>query len=225
MRICVFSDIHGNYDAFEKMLATEQGNVDSFIFAGDILGYFYGQSKIIRDMMKMPDLLAVKGNHDKYYLSQGDKTHLIDKYGSSHTFVLPAEQTDFIESLPDFFEITIQGKRIGIFHGGPDDYTEQRIYPDSDIDFGVWQEVYDIVILGHTHYRLKRQAGNTLIINPGSLGQPRDGEGFSYCILDLDDNSCCFKTVEADVDELLSQVKEHDEGRTVCTYLCKKYGS
>lgn len=225
MKIGIFSDIHGNYEAFKKMLSTEYGNVDRFVFAGDILGYFYEQSQIIFDMMKVPDLLAVKGNHDKYYLSQTDKGKLIDKYGSSYTSVLPSEQMDFLKSLPDFIEITMQGKRIGIFHGGPDDYTEQRIYPDSDMDFGTWQEKYDIVILGHTHYRLKKQVENMLIINPGSLGQPRDGEGFGYCILDLDDNSCHFKTVEVDVNALLAKVKERDDKRAVSAYLHKKYGS
>lgn len=224
MRICVFSDVHGNYEAFQKMLSAESENAELFIFAGDVFGYFYNQKEILRDMMKMPALLAVKGNHDEYYLSQTDKKQLIDKYGSSYTSVLLAEQVDFLKSLPDFMETTIGGKRIGIFHGGPDDCLEQRIYPDSEAGLEVWQEKYDIVILGHTHYRLEKKAGNTLIINPGSLGQPRDGEGFSYCVLDLDNTSCCFKTVNVNVDELLSQVKKYDEGRTVHSYLVKKYG-
>jgi diadenosine tetraphosphatase ApaH/serine/threonine PP2A family protein phosphatase len=67
--------------------------------------------------------------------------------------------------------------------------------------------------------------GNTLILNPGSLGQPRDGKGFCYCILDLEDFSYCFKKVKVDVDELLSQVKEKDGDKSVCTYLMNKYRS
>lgn len=225
MRICIFSDIHGNYEAFHKMLSAESKNAELFIFAGDVFGYFHNQKEIIRDMMKMPTLLAVKGNHDKYYLSETDKVNLINKYGSSYTFVLPTEQVEFIRSLPDSVETTIGGKRIGIFHGGPDDCLEQRIYPDSKVDFEVWQKDFDIVILGHTHYRLEKKVGNTLIINPGSLGQPRDGEGFSYCVLDLDDDSCCFKSVNVNMDELLSQVKEYDADKAVSSYLLKKYRS
>ena len=225
MKICVFSDIHGNYEALNKMLQAECENVEMFIFAGDIFGYFYNQSEIIQKLMKIHNLLAVKGNHDHYYLTQMDKTNLKDRYGSSYDSFLTTEQMDFIALLPDHIKTTIQGKKVGIFHGGPDNYMEQRIYPDSEMDFGLLQREYDFVIFGHTHYGFVRKVGNTLILNPGSLGQPRDGKGFCYCILDLEDFSYCFKKVKVDVDELLSQVKEKDGDKSVCTYLMNKYRS
>ena len=225
MRIGIFSDVHGNYEAFHKMLEAERGNVEKFIFAGDLFGYFYHQSEIIRDLMNLPELLAVKGNHDKYYLTCKEKTNLIDKYGSSYLFELPDLQKDFIASMPEYISTEIAGKRIGIFHGGPEDFVEQRIYPDSQVDFSSVFEEYDIVILGHTHYRMEKKVGNTLILNPGSLGQPRDGNGFSYCVLDLEDESCCFKTVDIQLEELLLQVKEKDADKTAGAYLLKKYGS
>jgi len=223
MRICIFSDVHGNYEALHKMLEAELGNVEVFIFAGDIFGYFYNQSEIIRDLMELPNLLAVKGNHDNYYLTCKEKANLTDKYGSSYLFSLTEEQTKFIASMPENIRTTIGGKKVGIFHGGPVDYMEQRIYPDSQMDFASLFGEYDIVVLGHTHYRLEKRVGNTLILNPGSLGQPRDGEGFGYCVLDMEDGSCCFKKVDIHVEELLLQVKEKDADKTVGAYLINKY--
>ena len=224
MKICIFSDIHGNYEALDKMLEAECNHVDGYIFVGDVFGYFYNQSEIISKMMKMPSLLAVKGNHDHYFLTRRDKEVLLDKYGSSYKISLAEEQREFLENLPECIKTTIGGKRIGIFHGGPLDHLEQRVYPDSVLDFSLIEEEYDIVILGHTHYPLEKKIGNTLLVNPGSLGQPRDGKGFSYCILDVEEGVCNFKKVDVNMQELLAQVRRIDGDKAVGAYLLKKHG-
>ena len=223
MKICIFSDIHGNHEALTKMLSYEKGNVEAFVFAGDIFGYFYEQIEIIQDLMHIPELLAVKGNHDDNYLKYKEKDSLVERYGSSYDIHLPLEQINFISSMPDFIETTVAEKNIVIFHGGPNEHVTQRIYPDTEICLDVLQNKYHYIILGHTHYRFIKKIDNTLIINPGSLGQPRDGKGFSYCILDTVDNSCQFKTIDVNIKKILLQVQKKDGNRTVFNYLVKKY--
>lgn len=223
MRICIFSDIHGNIEALEKMLDAEKGNVDLFIFAGDIFGYFYCQKEIIDILMSMENLIAVKGNHERNYLTESVNKDLLEKYGSSYNIELSEPQHEYLRQLPDYLEVAVSDRQFGIFHGGPDDYLEQRIYPDSELDDKSVLERYEFLILGHTHYRLVKKTGRTTIINPGSLGQPRDGKGFSYCILNTQSKTYQFKSVKVDIQKLLSQVRELDSEREVYSYLERKY--
>ncbi|MDE6747888.1 MAG: metallophosphatase family protein [Lachnospiraceae bacterium] len=223
MRICIFSDIHGNSDALERMLDAEKGNVDLFIFAGDIFGYFYCQREIIDILMSMKNLIAVKGNHERNYLSGSIDNDLLEKYGSSYSTILSDSQREYLKQLPDYLEVSIFDRQFGIFHGGPDDYLEQRIYPDTELKDKSIFEQYEFLILGHTHYRLVKKTDRTTVINPGSLGQPRDGKGFSYCILNTQSGAYQFKSVKVDVQKLLSQVRELDLERKVYSYLERKY--
>lgn len=229
MKICIFSDIHGNFGAFQQMLLREEGAVEHFIFAGDIWGYFYGQKEIIGRLAEMKRLYAVMGNHDRYYLSsrqdEAYRRQLADKYGCSYHAALSGAELGFLRGLPDHLELRLEGRSIGIFHGGPTDYTEQRIYPDTELDKEIYGTKYDYLILGHTHYPFLKETGRTLIINPGSIGQPRDGRGFSYCILNTADSRVVFKTVDPDTEGLLRAVKERDPGTESCEYLLKKYGN
>lgn len=225
MKICIFADIHGNNEAFTKMIERESGEAELFIFAGDIFGYFYGQKEIIDRFMSMPNLVAIKGNHEKYYLSGQEKEKLIDKYGSSYRIALRDEQLRYIEKLSNKAELKVEEKSIGIFHGGPSDYLEQRLYPDSldRIDQVVNSLNYDYLILGHTHYQLLYETKGMLVINPGSLGQPRDGKGFSYCLLDTETGNCTYKKVEVKVSALLKAVEKQDSDKYVFKYLRNKY--
>lgn len=229
MKICIFSDVHGNLEAFQQLLHREEGNVEYFIFAGDILGYFHGQREIIHQLAKMKKLYAVMGNHDLYYLlgrkNEAYRRQLVEKYGCSYNSVLSGTELAFLQRLPEYLELRLEDKSIGVFHGGLADHTEQRIYPDTVLGKEMYGTEYDYLILGHTHYQLFKKAGKTLIINPGSLGQPRDGKGFSYCILDTFDGRVSFKTVGPDIKGLLKTVKEKDFGTQNYEYLLRKYGN
>ena len=79
------------------------------------------------------------------------------------------------------------------------------------------------MLLGHTHYRLTRSYGKSLVINPGSLGQPRDGNGFSYVILDLYNKSYEFKTVNVNIINLIHMMEKLDSDKKVFDYMRRKY--
>lgn len=229
MRICVFSDIHGNYDALNSLFENEK-EIDLFIFLGDIFGYFYSQSAIIKRISEVDNLIAIKGNHEVNYLLSKDnaklRERLVNRYGSSYSHPLPEKEDRYIDSLPNSRELLLDGKRIALFHGGPFDELNQRIYPNhNDTAFITWvqESKFDYVLLGHTHYRLNEKIGDTYLINPGSLGQPRDGKGFSYCIINLVHNEFCFKTVDISLKRLLTEANEKDSNQYNCKYLNEKY--
>lgn len=225
MRICFFSDIHGNYEALMKMLDYEVEVAELFVFVGDIFGYFYEQREIIDTFMSMSNLVSIKGNHEKLYLLHSEIDKLTDKYGSSYKISLTDKQKQYIEELPDYVELDIDGKKLGVFHGGPFDYLEQRVYPNSleDINHILDECQYDYIILGHTHYQLLCESNRTVVINPGSLGQPRDGKGFSYCLLDTETGVCKHKNVELNISKLIESVEKRDSDKYVFEYLKNKY--
>lgn len=195
MRYIVFSDIHGNVSALEAMVKCIRfENVDGFIFCGDIIGYFYEQEKIIKYLSDWGNsLYAVLGNHDYNYLTGLNQAESSEKlarqYGKSYTEKLTAVALSFLQRLPSVCSCIIDNKKVLVVHGDPINCLSGRIYPDTVIMKEKVYSRYDVVFLGHTHYRMIRTCGKTLVINPGSLGQPRDGKGFSYCIFDFDEMS------------------------------------
>ena len=224
MKLCVFADVHGNTQALDAMLSAERTTADRFVFAGDIFGYFYGQQDIIERLMSLQNLVAVRGNHENYYLAGERLEELTDRYGSSYTLSLLETQRNFLRALPSHTEFVADGKRVALFHGGPADDAETRIYPDTVLETVLPDPHYDILIVAHTHYRLFQKCGGVTVLNPGSLGQPRDGKGFSYCLLDTKTEDADFKTVTVPVQDLLRQVKERDGDNYVYSYLQGKYG-
>lgn len=230
MKICIFSDIHGNDGAFRKMYDRERPRTDCMIFAGDIFGYFYGQTQIIDRLMQDSAIYAILGNHDYNYLhtvpGSPEHTDLVNRYGSSYRLSLPERQMEYLTRLPTHLALTLGGKRFAVFHGGSGDHLNQRIYPDTPLEAGQLPAECaecDYMIVGHTHYRYLRRWGTVTVINPGSLGQPRDGKGFGYCVLDTADDSCLFRTVETDVRPLLTAASQKDPGSKFYSYISQKY--
>lgn len=246
MKLCVFADVHGNSIAWQNMYRIEKNNVDRFLFLGDIYGYFYDQASIIKDFIEDDRIVAIKGNHDEYYIKYFSKmtgadlkeidevvdyegdiwSDLVNKYGCSYRQKLDNNYKEYLRKLPDSKSFEIDGKRIGMFHGGPGDYLEQRIYPDTEITVDTVIDVYesfDLIFVGNTHYRMDRMKDNCRVINPGSLGQPRDNNGFSYCIFDTDTDVVEFKNVEAELDTLIREAEILDGETDMYKYLLEKY--
>lgn len=211
MRLTVFSDIHGNEAVLRKMLEKERHRSDSqMVFCGDICGYYYHAEECMRLLSSIPNLIMVRGNHDQYYLEAFEdvkKTeYLVSKYGSSYR-VKTKRLCSFIEHIPLKQVIRCNGRIFHIQHGAPDNLLEGRLYPDTALPMVSESCVF---LTGHTHYRMVRKAGNALWVNPGSLGQPRDGKGFSYCVIDTDNMEIEFCTIEMDISGLLTEVRAND---------------
>ncbi len=210
MRYIIFSDLHGNADALAELLRVEKPGGDRrFVFCGDVCGYYYESGRCVELLKSIEGLTAVRGNHDQYYLDCFDdraKTEeMAKKYGSSYRIKDEAVR-DYLRSLPLTRRIESDGRRIILQHGAPGDPLEGRLYPDTALPVGE-AAVY---LTGHTHYRMLRHVGGTVWLNPGSLGQPRDGNGFSYCELDTDGMRVCFHSLEVDTGGLIKRIRRED---------------
>ncbi len=219
MKIVFFSDIHGNqyaFRAFQQEMALLKP--DKVVFLGDVFGYYYGQEEILRKL-KDSGYICLLGNHDRYFLEllegKRDLSQLVHRYGSSYERCLStiqADSVDFLKTLPDRWEETIDGLSLAAFHGSPEDPVHGRVYPDTPLEPARAYEAYDLVFLGHTHHKMRRQAGNALVINPGSLGQQRDGKGCSYAILDTQTGAVDIHVVEYPLELLSREIQEKDGG-------------
>lgn len=217
MKIVFFSDVHGNQYAFARFLQElREHPVDQVVFLGDVFGYYYGQRSILESLRKS-DFACLLGNHDKMYLDLLDGrrpvAELCQRYGSSYERNLaeiPAEDQAFLRGLPREWHMRCDGLEIAAFHGSPGNPLEGRVYPDTPISDPAPYRSYDYVILGHTHHKMVRRVGHTTVINPGSLGQQRDGKGCSYLVLDTEARTYTFRVVEYDLEPLMREIEMLD---------------
>jgi putative phosphoesterase len=221
MKIIFFSDIHGNKYVLPPLLnAIKKEKSDQIIFCGDIFGYYYYQNEII-DCFKKNNFITLLGNHDQYFLDILNENinidNLINKYGNSYKDIknkITKENVQFLKKLKPNYEFKADNYNIGVFHGSPDDPLEGRIYPDTKIEQAKNYEHYNYVILGHTHHKMEKKVQSTIILNPGSIGQQRDGKGCSYLILDTKKNKYEFKTIKFAINKLIQDIDIYDQGNS-----------
>lgn len=221
MKYLIFSDVHGNAFAFKAFLAEiEKVSYDKIIFLGDFIGYYYDSEEIIQACMSR-QMTCILGNHDDYFLKllAGDieEAHLVSRYGHSYTHArqtLSAQSIGFLRSLPTSLALSDEmGCELLFCHGSPVDFLNGRVYPDTDLSqFEPMVATYSHVILGNTHYKMSREHCGVRYLNPGSLGQQRDGLGCSYMLLEPHANEVEFRTIHYDIEALESQIDTYDNG-------------
>lgn len=182
MKLGVISDIHGNHLALQAVLnSAKSKGVEKILVAGDLIGYYFWAKEVL-NLLKDWDCLIVKGNHEEMlekaihnpeYLLEVDK-----KYGKGIRYAietLTETEIDFLISLPHPLEVSFDHLSILLCHGSPWDL-EKYIYPDFDLAIFDQFDLnkFNIVIVGHTHYPMLKKIKNSILLNPGSVGQSRN---------------------------------------------------
>lgn len=214
MKLAAFSDVHGNQYAFARMMEMlRQRCYAAVFFCGDIHGYYYGQTQIIRQLQTIPNLYAVRGNHDEMAvrLSDGQLSGegLIAKYGHSYQ-MLQAGNIQYVRQLPCFLHIKIEGKSFAVVHGTLENPLEGRLYPEDSIRDIQAYAPYDYVFCGHTHVQMIRRCQKTMILNAGSVGQQRDGKGACFLEFDTDTQTGVYQRITYDKKPLIEEIRKHD---------------
>jgi putative phosphoesterase len=183
-KIAIISDIHGNSDALSAVVSEAQDRgVTEYISCGDYIGYYYDTDTVI-DILQNLKAHCCRGNHEDIFEiwqngSVETRELLKKKYGSSYQIadkVLSQDKMLFLKNLPHPLSVMLGGINFLISHGSPWDINE-RIYPDASHDtlekFDEWLDGHDVILTGHTHYRQVWRRAGKVIVNPGSVGQPR----------------------------------------------------
>lgn len=182
MRIALLGDIHGNSFALAAVLeAARAAHVEKLLITGDFVGYYFWPREVL-DMLEGWDFAAVRGNHEDMLVDALSGPASLEKinaaYGSGLSKAietLAPAQLDWLCHLPHPSAFEFDGRSLLLCHGSPWD-VGQYVYPDakSDLLQRCAESAYDWVVMGHTHYPMMERVGKTLLVNPGSVGQPRN---------------------------------------------------
>jgi len=205
MRIAFISDIHSNLEALQAVLDDiKKERVKHIYCLGDIVGYGANPNEVI-ELLKKLNIPSVQGNHDFAVpdLKDFNKFNQYAQVALKFTQkVLKTENKEFLKNLPETNTLTTVGLTFFFAHGSPDDPHWEYIFPTTpEVRLKKFLEKYDVVVLGHTHIPFYKKFGRKLIMNPGSVGQPRDGiPEASYAIIDTEIMQIVNNRVEYDID-------------------------
>ncbi|MFB6265855.1 MAG: metallophosphoesterase [Candidatus Nanohaloarchaea archaeon] len=209
----VLSDIHGNLPALEAV-QDDADSVEDAFFCGDMVGYYPWPDAVI-ETARENGFRAVRGNHDEALVS--DSTFGFNSVAAEALDWTRENISDpaleYLEGIPYSRRESMSGVEILMVHGSPQRPVSEYVYPGQvDEKFVERQDVdVDILLLGHTHVPFVNQVAGTLVVNPGSVGQPRDGDPrASYAEIDLQEQSAEVHRVEYDIDRVEEKVGEVD---------------
>lgn len=228
MRILVISDIHANYTAFEAVLKHAKDEWDYVWCLGDVVGYGPSPNECVDQLRELPHL-CLAGNHDWAALDRLDiRTFNPDARRAVDWTreTLTEENTRWLEALPTTFVIG----NYTLVHASPREPIWEYILEPlvAALNFPHFETSYCLV--GHTHqpviYKLKDEEGDTdlqkpdyfnpiqmngsrLIVNPGSIGQPRDADPrAAYAILDFEKNVFEHRRIEYDIAKTQQKMRD-----------------
>jgi putative phosphoesterase len=210
MRVALIADIHGNVAALDAVLH-DMLPVDFVICAGDVVGYYPFPNEVC-DRLRRICAWVVRGNHDAYVT--GHLTPDPVKAAAYRTEWtrehLDRDHLAWLNTLPVEIKFQWGEQRVRVRHASPWD-EETYLYPDSPKLADVRLDGTEMLVVGHTHHPLSRECGEGLLINPGSVGQPRDWNPLaSYAVLDVESRTATHCRVAYDVAGLQRQLSGMD---------------
>jgi diadenosine tetraphosphatase ApaH/serine/threonine PP2A family protein phosphatase len=208
MRYLVLTDIHANLEALETCVAhARERQYDRALVLGDIVGYGADPNAVIEAIQGLNPLAIIRGNHDKVAcgIEQADGFNSVAKSAAHWMLgVLEPENRRWLAALPAGPEDV--DDLVEICHGSPFD-EDAYIFDELDAVRALKVSSRPLCLFGHTHYpitfelsaqafdsidpsaaaetRLQLRHGSKYLVNPGSVGQPRDGDPrAAYAIVD-----------------------------------------
>jgi putative phosphoesterase len=202
MRLGVISDLHGNRVALDAVLADMPG-VDRLVCAGDVVGYNPWPADCVAAVRER-GIPTVMGNHDRAVAADSSfgfnsMAQAGVAYARDH---LADDALAWLAALPD--ERTLLDGAVKIVHGHPDD-PDRYTYP-ADFAPGLLGGE-ELLVMGHTHVQHHAVFAEGIVVNPGSVGQPRDGDpDAAYAVVDLDAREVEEHRVPYDIDRVVDAI-------------------
>ena len=210
MRYLVLSDIHSNLEALEAVLRAAANHYDSVLVLGDLVGYGADPNAVVDRIRGLRPKAVVRGNHDKVAagLDNADDFNPMAKAAAHWTrSALTPATLDYLRNLPEGPHIV--DDVVEICHGSP---LDEDLYVVADLDAtrSIAAARRPLCLFGHTHaalcarldaqrrleidapdghpeFEVTLDPGAKYLVNPGSVGQPRDGDSrAAYGLVDLD---------------------------------------
>lgn len=200
--LAVLSDLHGNLSALEAAEADlARRKVDQVVILGDLVGYLTRPNRVVQRValrMAQKGWQALAGNYDLAVVAGGDEG--VERFLKPGIGEMPRQVFDWtcqkvnpqirelLGTLPHNLSFEKAGVSCLAVHGSPDGVRDY-VYPDRPSEnLSAWLEEHGArcLFMGHTHQPFVRKLPQGLVVNPGSLGQPKDGDPRpSYALVDL----------------------------------------
>jgi diadenosine tetraphosphatase ApaH/serine/threonine PP2A family protein phosphatase len=225
VRVAVLSDIHGNLHALEVVLASIGRDAPDEVWClGDLVGYGPRPNRCCALVAERADVCLI-GNHDLAVLGRLDLDVFAPDAAVSARWtaeVLEPEGRAFLESLAPQAE---RG-RAGLFHASPRDPVWEYVLSTEVAVASLTATEQDLVLVGHSHVALRfgeedgalalGEEGTEVdlgsgrwLLNPGSVGQPRDGDQrAAWLLLDLDAGRAVFRREPYDIGRTQAEIRE-----------------
>lgn len=231
MRTLIFSDVHGNLEALTAVLKfAKTHRIDRYVCLGDLVGYGASPNKTIEKIQGLKPLVAIRGNHDKAVVA-GEAVDTFNPIAAAAIqwtrTRLHKKNLELLSRLPkgpatvdDEFEIC---------HGAPFD-EDYYIFGEFDADEAFDYLKTPLAFFGHTHFPVvyskregfvacqfltgpinlvKLEKGVSYLINPGSVGQPRDrNPRAAFALYDREQRQIRFQRVGYDIPSAQKKILE-----------------
>jgi len=223
MRLLILSDLHANLTAFEAALAAAAGRWDGAVCLGDVVGYGPDPVEVSQKLQSLTQEV-IRGNHDKAVagIMSSEDFNPVAKMAVDWTReVLSKELLRWLAELPPGPR---KSQGVVLIHGAFQDEDEYVFTPAQALE-GLLDSSTTLSFFGHTHHQggfsyqesdievlplrprssesfsaLHLEAGYKYLLNPGSIGQPRDGDPrAAFAIADFDHNVVEFWRVPYDI--------------------------
>ena len=177
-RFAVISDLHANLEALEAVLGQIEG--EEIVCLGDLVDYGAQPNEVVARVAEV-GARTILGNHDSAALT-GDTSLLNPKAAMSSIWTrtkLTEDSRLYLGALPEELRMKVEDVKLYFTHGSPDDHLWEYLDPRTDSDlFGHFLDRLsgDGIGVGHTHLPFVWREGARVMFNPGSVGQPRDGD-------------------------------------------------
>jgi len=209
MRVLILSDIHGNAAALEAVVREPH---DLVVCIGDVVGYGPEPGATARWILQH-SAVTVQGNHDRA-LAAGVPPRCRPSFEWLATALAPLgrsqltpDEIRWLGELPLTASRSFDGVRCLLIHATPADPLYRYLGPERE----EWvREVSgldaDLVLVGHTHLQFELSGGGMRVVNPGSVGQPKDGDPrAAYAV--LDNGTLTLKRVGYDIERTVAALE------------------
>lgn len=223
MRFLILSDVHANLTALDASLAACEGRWERAVCLGDLVGYGPDPNEVV-DQIRSLVVATVRGNHDKAAAGSDSiqEFNAVARTAMEWTRAqLRPDNVEYLRKLPAG-PLTCDG--LTLIHGAVRDEDEYLFSPAQALD-NLLASPAPVTFFGHTHFQggfsyrdervdiinlrprpganfaaLRLEPGTRYLINPGSVGQPRDGDPrAAFAVADLDHGVVEFWRVPYDI--------------------------